>query len=82
MRMGERMRISIILFLAAALVSRADENAAGRWEGTVQIPSRQLMLIVDLAAESGDNGGWQGSITIPGLGIKGAPAHRYRGKIR
>jgi hypothetical protein len=73
MRMGERMRISIILFLAAALISRADETAAGRWEGTVQIPSRELVLVVDLAAESGDNGGWQGSITIPGLGIKGAP---------
>src|SRR5205807_5636449 len=29
-------------------------------------------VIVDLAAKS-DEGGWQGSITIPGLGIKGAP---------
>ncbi len=73
MQMGERMRIGFILLLASALVSRADENAAGRWEGTVQIPSRELMLIVDLAAGSGDSGGWQGSITIPGLGIKGAP---------
>ncbi len=66
------MRIAFILFLASALISRADENAAGRWEGTVQIPGRQLTLIVDLAAESG-GGGWQGSITIPGLGLKGAP---------
>jgi hypothetical protein len=31
-----------------------------------------LEVIVDLAAKS-DEGGWQGSITIPGLGIKGAP---------
>jgi len=38
----------------------------------VQIPGRELKLIVDLAAESGV-GGWQGSITIPGLGLKGAP---------
>ena len=73
MQMGERMRIALILFFASALVSRADENAAGRWEGTVQIPSRELVLIVDLAAGSGDGGNWQGSITIPGLGIKGAP---------
>src|SRR6476660_1781029 len=73
MRMGERMRIAFILFIASTLVSRADENAAGRWEGTVQIPSRELVLIVDLAAGSGDSGGWQGSITIPELGIKGAP---------
>src|SRR5438874_11466538 len=33
---------------------------------------RPLEVIVDLAAK-GDQGGWQGSITIPGLGIKGAP---------
>ena len=38
----------------------------------MQIPGRQLTLIVDLAAESG-GGDWQGSITIPGLGLKGAP---------
>lgn len=73
MRMGERMRIAFILFLASALVSRAEENAVGRWEGTVEIPGRELVLIVDLTAGSGDGGGWQGSITVPGLGIKGAP---------
>jgi len=44
---------------SSAFISRADENAAGRWEGTVQIPGRQLTLIVDLAAESGGGGGWQ-----------------------
>jgi len=73
MQMGQGMRIVFILLLASALVSRADDNAAGRWEGTVQIPSRELVLVVDLAAGSGDSGGWQGSITIPELGIKGAP---------
>ena len=73
MQMGQGMRIAFILLLASALVSRADENAAGRWEGTVKIPSRELVLVVDLAAGSGDSGGWQGSITVPELGIKGAP---------
>jgi hypothetical protein len=67
------MRVAFILLLASAFISRADENAAGRWEGTVQIPGRQLTLIVDLAAESGGGGGWEGSITIPGLGLKGVP---------
>ena len=73
MQICECMRIAFILLFASALVSRADENAAGRWEGTVQIPSRELVVIVDLATGSGDSGGWQGSITIPGLGLKGAP---------
>src|SRR5436190_231369 len=66
------MRVAFILLLATAFISRAEENAAGRWEGTVQIPGRPLEVIVDLAAKS-DKGEWQGSITIPGLGIKGAP---------
>jgi hypothetical protein len=66
------MRVAFILLLASAFISRADENAAGRWEGTVQIPGRPLEVIVDLAAK-GAEGGSQGSITIPGLGIKGAP---------
>jgi hypothetical protein len=66
------MRVAFIVLLASAFISRADENAAGRWEGTVQIPGRPLEVIVDLAAK-GDEGGWQGSITIPGLEIKGAP---------
>src|SRR4029077_5335668 len=69
---GERMRVAFILLLASAFISRADENAAGRWEGTLQIPGRPLEVIVDLAAK-GDESGSQGSITIPGLGIKGAP---------
>src|SRR5438874_12922475 len=68
------MRVAFILFLASAVLCYADENAAGRWEGTVQIPGRQLTLVVDLAAKSsGGGGGWQGSITIPGLGLKGVP---------
>jgi hypothetical protein len=64
------MRVALILLLASSLLSGADENAVGRWQGTVQIPGRELLFIVDLATTSG---GWQGSIIIPGLGIKGAP---------
>jgi hypothetical protein len=36
----------------------------------VQIPGRELPLIVDLA--HGNAGAWTGSITIPGLNVKGA----------
>ena len=66
------MRVAFILLLVSAFISRADEKAAGRWEGTVQIPGRPLEVVVDLAAKS-DEGRWEGSITIPGLGIEGAP---------
>jgi hypothetical protein len=67
------MRIAFILLIGSAIIAHADENVAGRWEGTVQIPGRELVLVVDLAEENGNGGGWLGSITIPELGIKGAP---------
>jgi hypothetical protein len=67
------MRVAFILLLASSLLCRAEENAVGRWEGTVQIPGRELVLIVDLAKDVGGGSGWQGSITVPGLGLKGAP---------
>jgi hypothetical protein len=65
------MRLIAILFLASSLVCRAADSPAARWEGTVQIPGRDLKLIVDLAAAA-DGGAWIGSITIPGLNVKGA----------
>src|SRR6266478_3269100 len=55
--------------LASGTVGRAEESASGRWEGSVQIPGRELTLIVDLAQDS--HGLWIGSIIIPGLDIKG-----------
>jgi hypothetical protein len=70
------MKQSILGFvITAALfgcvsICRAAENMAGRWEGSAQIPGRELTLIVDLSEESG---AWTGSVTIPGLGVKGRP---------
>lgn len=63
-------RIVGLLFLGAALAGEAAEIPAARWEGTVQIPGRELRLIVDLAKDPG--GAWIGSIIIPGLGVKGS----------
>ena len=44
----------------------------GRWEGQVQIPGAPLTLIVDLAQDGAT--AWTGSVIMPGLGVKGAPA--------
>ena len=65
------MKFVLTLLLASALFCRADETIAGRWEGKIQIPEMELPLIVDLA--QADAGGWNGSIIIPGLNVKGAP---------
>ncbi len=65
------MRLATALFFALLLVGRAAEIPAARWEGTAQIPGRDLQLVVDLAKDS--TGAWIGSIIIPSLGLKGAP---------
>jgi len=59
-------------FLAAAIVfAHAAEPAAGRWEGTVRLPGRALLVVFDLAQTS--EGGWIGSAISPALNIAGAP---------
>ena len=66
-----RTRLGILALFAVTLVCRAADSAAGRWEGDVQIPGRELKLIIDLAADSA--GGWTGSAIVPGFGVKGTP---------
>src|ERR1700737_3315371 len=66
-----RMRLIFTFLIASVLVCRAEDAVSGRWEGSVQIPERELKLIVDLAQQ--ENGGaGTGSIIIPGLDVKGA----------
>jgi hypothetical protein len=64
------MKPALILFFAGAMLCHAEETVAGRWEGKIQIPERELKLIVDLAQDNA--GAWSGSIIIPGLNVKGA----------
>ena len=65
------MRLLATIFFASATLCQAAESAAGRWEGSAQIPGGALQLIVDLSEQSGK--GWIGSIIVPGFGVKGAP---------
>jgi hypothetical protein len=63
------MRLIFLFVFASALICRAEDKARGRWEGVVQVPCRELQVVVDLAKTGGDP--WQGSITIPALNIQG-----------
>ncbi len=65
------MRLAAFFLLSSALVCAAADNVAGRWEGSIKIPDRELPCIIDLDQPEGKD--WIGSIIIPGLGIKGAP---------
>jgi len=64
------MRLLVAIVLAAAWLVRAAEPFEARWEGAVQIPGRELHIVIDLA-KSGEN--WSGSAIVPGYGVKGAP---------
>jgi hypothetical protein len=55
---------------ATIICCRGEDAISGRWEGVVKIPDHELNVIVDLAQEKA---AWIGSITIPGLGLKGVP---------
>ena len=65
------LRLTTVVFFCSTPLWAVAENAAGRWEGSIQIPGRDYPVIVDLDQTGGKD--WAGSIIIPGLGIKGAP---------
>ena len=63
-------RLTTIAFLLAGSAF-AGQDLAGRWEGSIQIPGRELPLIIDL--EGSGEKEMTGSVIIQGLGVKGAP---------
>ena len=65
------LRLTAIVLFCSAPVCAKTEDAAGRWEGFIQIPGREFPLVVDLDRPDGKN--WAGSIIIQGLGVKGSP---------
>jgi len=66
------MRILIALtgWLVASFSCFAADTAAGRWEGSVQVPDFPLNVVVDLDHDA--SGALIGSIIVPALNIKGA----------
>jgi hypothetical protein len=64
-------RAVIALLLCAPALAVAAGEPAGRWEGAIRIPGRELPLVVDLAP--GAAGAWTGSLVMPGFGLAGAP---------
>jgi hypothetical protein len=66
-----RRAIVVLLLSFLPLVCAAAPTLEGRWQGTVRIPGRETQAVVDLARDA--TGAWAGSITLPGLGVKGAP---------
>ena len=65
--MNHAARFLIALSLPACAQTLATAPLAGPWEGSLQLPSGKLDLLVDLMSKEG---GWEGTITIPAQGVK------------
>jgi autotransporter translocation and assembly factor TamB len=53
-----------LLAAASSLQAQSATGPSGHWEGTIQMPARQMSLAVDLSRNAA--GAWIGSLTIPG----------------
>jgi hypothetical protein len=62
---------SIALACVPAAASAATSDAAGRWEGPIQLPGAELKVFVELKA--GASGALEGTIDIPAQNAKGLP---------
>jgi hypothetical protein len=77
LKFDQTMRATSVIFsiffaagIAVSCLAQSADPISGRWEGTVEIPGRPVILVVDLASESGH---WIGSATVPRFNVKGAP---------
>lgn len=66
-----RPTILAVLYWLATVAAAASPAPGARWEGSVEVPGRDLRLVVDLAQDR--TGAWTGSAIVPGFGIKGTP---------
>jgi hypothetical protein len=61
----------LVMLTAGAVLSAQDApGPSGHWEGTIQVPGQELVVVVDLSA-TGDK--WEGAIGIPTQGLKAFP---------
>lgn len=70
------LNIALGLLLATPLAAQAASNASGRWQGQAELPGLVLPMVVDLQQQGAQ--GWQGSVILPGRGVKGAVLEQIR----
>ncbi len=63
--------VALIAVLATVMPLAAQTvDAAGHWEGSIETPGQELVVMVDLAET---DGAWTGTIDIPAQGANGLP---------
>ena len=61
----------VAMMAALAQPAPAQPQAAGHWEGTIEVPGQALQVQVDLAERTSH--GWEGTIAIPAQNVKAMP---------
>jgi hypothetical protein len=61
----------LIVLLPFTCVLLAQTGPAGHWEGTVQLPDRELKIVLDL--DKDDKGAWTGTFASPTQNASGLP---------
>lgn len=61
----------LVVAVAAATAAGAPVDVAGRWQGTIHVPSAEVEAVIDLARD--DGGAWIGSMVAPALALPGTP---------
>jgi hypothetical protein len=69
---AKNMRATFGIFALCVASAQPASPLLGRWEGKVEIPGRYQNLVIDVGLD--DFGHPAGSVTLPGLGVKGARA--------
>ena len=69
----QSLGLSALLAVAAAAATPVvvPLDAAGRWQGTIQVPGGDVEAVVDLARNEGKS--WMGSMVAPALALPGTP---------
>ncbi len=62
---------SLIALLPFTCALVAQTGPAGHWEGSVQLPDRELQIVLDLVKD--DKGAWMGTFGSPTQGASGLP---------
>ena len=64
--------LTVLSGLLLSAFAFAQTDAAGHWQGSIQIPNHELPITVDIAKAGGE---WIGSITVSGSSAVDVPLH-------
>ena len=63
--------VAVVLVVPPFALAQSTAGPSGHWEGAIQVPNRELGVLIDLAKN--EKGEWTGAIDIPAQNLKAFP---------